>query len=163
MAWLQIDHRMSDHPVTYMVSDSALGLWLRCGCWIATFPDHGDTIPTSIAMRYGNARRRRELVDSGLWVEVEGGYAMRRSMNLAGSGLTDSIWDVARSHGNRASIPDRLRQAIYERDGFSCVECASTDDLTLDHIWPWSKGGSDSAANLRTLCRPCNSRKGARV
>jgi 5-methylcytosine-specific restriction protein A len=32
-------------------------------------------------------------------------------------------------------------------------------DLTVDHIVPKKKGGTDSAANLRVLCRSCNSRK----
>ena len=34
---------------------------------------------------------------------------------------------------------------------------------TRDHIFPRSLGGSDDLDNLRLLCRPCNSKKGARV
>lgn len=34
-------------------------------------------------------------------------------------------------------------------------------DLTVDHIVPKKKGGTDDAANLRVLCRSCNSRKAA--
>ncbi|MGR2681567.1 HNH endonuclease [Chromobacterium haemolyticum] len=42
-------------------------------------------------------------------------------------------------------------------------DCRSTQDLTIDHIKPLSKGGSDDLANLQFLCRPCNSAKGARL
>jgi len=63
----------------------------------------------------------------------------------------------------RRPIPDEVRQQVYRRDGYRCVTCGSTDDLTLDHIIPWSLGGSDDASNLQTMCRPCNCRKGARV
>lgn len=62
-------------------------------------------------------------------------------------------------------LPIRLevRLAVYERDGWHCVNCGSRDDLTLDHILPWILGGSDQPGNLQTMCRPCNCRKGARV
>jgi DNA-directed RNA polymerase subunit RPC12/RpoP len=52
--------------------------------------------------------------------------------------------------------------AIFARDGYRCLECGAREDLSVDHIQPVSKGGTDDAANLRTLCRSCNSRKGAR-
>jgi len=42
-----------------------------------------------------------------------------------------------------------------------CVECGAESDLTTDHIVPRSKGGTNDPSNLRVLCRPCNSSKGA--
>lgn len=63
----------------------------------------------------------------------------------------------------RLPIPDEVRQAIYSRDGYRCLHCGATEDLSLDHIYPYSLGGSDDPSNLQTLCRPCNSRKGARI
>lgn len=55
------------------------------------------------------------------------------------------------------------RQFVYDRDGRKCLHCGTSEALSLDHIHPYSLGGSDEAANLQTLCRPCNSRKGAKV
>lgn len=63
----------------------------------------------------------------------------------------------------RQPIPDDVRQAVYLRDGFRCLHCGSPEGLSLDHIYPWSLGGSDDETNLQTLCRPCNSRKGAKI
>lgn len=62
----------------------------------------------------------------------------------------------------RAKIPRRIRELVYRRDGHRCRRCGSQQDLSLDHIEPWSFGGSDDLENLQTLCRSCNSRKGAR-
>jgi hypothetical protein len=73
------------------------------------------------------------------------------------------LWCIGPSTRTRSPIPSDLRRAIYDRDGWTCVACGATTDLTLDHIRPWSLGGPDTPDNLRTLCRPCNSRKGARV
>lgn len=63
----------------------------------------------------------------------------------------------------RAAITDAVRQMVYRRDGYRCVGCGTSERLSLDHIHPWSLGGSDDPTNLQTMCVPCNSRKGARV
>lgn len=57
---------------------------------------------------------------------------------------------------------DRLALALIERDGYTCAECGAFENLTIDHIVPVSKGGSDDLDNLRFLCRGCNSKKGDR-
>lgn len=65
---------------------------------------------------------------------------------------------VVRS-GERDEIHPWVRKAIYRRDGWACAWCGKSwhdDMLQLDHIVPWSAGGTDSSDNLRTLCRPCN-------
>lgn len=63
----------------------------------------------------------------------------------------------------RTGISDALRRFIHERDGYRCIRCGDADDLTLDHVHPWVLGGSNSADNLQTLCRTCNSSKNATV
>ena len=64
---------------------------------------------------------------------------------------------------DRPPIPKAVREAVYERDGYACVTCGTPDNLSIDHVIPWSRGGPDHPDNYQTLCRPCNSRKGNRV
>lgn len=54
------------------------------------------------------------------------------------------------------------RSAIYERDGHKCQYCGSTRKLTIDHIVPKSKGGTDDWDNLVVACSSCNIKKGDR-
>lgn len=63
----------------------------------------------------------------------------------------------------RRPIPSRTRTLVYRRDGYACVECGDDDvtKLTVDHRIPVDLGGDNSSDNLRTLCRGCNSIKGA--
>lgn len=42
-------------------------------------------------------------------------------------------------------------------------ECSATKDLTIDHIEPLSRGGSDEIDNLQFMCRSCNSKKGDKL
>ncbi|XP_057815743.2 uncharacterized protein LOC131029314 isoform X1 [Cryptomeria japonica] len=51
------------------------------------------------------------------------------------------------------------RKNIYHRDLFTCQYCGSEDDLTIDHIFPVSRGGKWSWENLVTACNECNWRK----
>jgi 5-methylcytosine-specific restriction endonuclease McrA len=52
------------------------------------------------------------------------------------------------------------RQNVFRRDSGHCQYCGRTEDLTLDHVIPKSRGGKTSWDNLTTACRKCNSRKG---
>lgn len=67
----------------------------------------------------------------------------------------------SRSDG-KARIPAALARQVMERDAYRCRHCGTWLDLTCDHILAESRGGATTLDNLQTLCRPCNSRKGAR-
>lgn len=56
-------------------------------------------------------------------------------------------------------IPQEIREAVLARDGYRCVKCGSTQYLEVDHILPYSLGGTNELSNLQTLCRKCNSEK----
>lgn len=57
----------------------------------------------------------------------------------------------------------RHKDDVFRRDGFTCIYCSSAENLTLDHIVPFSLGGSDGIENLACCCRTCNSSKGAKL
>jgi 5-methylcytosine-specific restriction endonuclease McrA len=52
------------------------------------------------------------------------------------------------------------RQNIFKRDHHVCQYCGTSEDLTLDHVLPKSRGGKSSWDNLVTACKSCNSKKG---
>ena len=62
----------------------------------------------------------------------------------------------------KEKIPDDIRWAVWERDNYTCKHCGSRRNLTVDHIYPESKGGKLTMENTQTLCKSCNSRKGTR-
>lgn len=41
-----------------------------------------------------------------------------------------------------------------------CGQCLPENQLTLDHLRPISRGGSNSLENLRLACFPCNKTRG---
>ena len=55
------------------------------------------------------------------------------------------------------------RQNILRRDRHTCQYCGSKDKLTLDHVFPKSRGGKDTWENLVSACVPCNNKKGDRT
>jgi hypothetical protein len=54
-------------------------------------------------------------------------------------------------------------QRILLEHSNSCAICKSDSNITIDHVIPLSKGGTNFPDNLQPLCRSCNSRKGASI
>ena len=62
----------------------------------------------------------------------------------------------------RSSDAKRMwRDEIKLRDNNRCIYCGSTDNLTIDHVRPRSKGGETNFNNCVTACRCCNQAKGS--
>jgi hypothetical protein len=57
----------------------------------------------------------------------------------------------------RRVIPTQVKLEVWKRDKGKCVICGATDELTFDHIIPYSKGGTSlSAKNIQLLCERHN-------
>lgn len=66
-----------------------------------------------------------------------------------------------RRHGHTTSYQrqfNAIRPAILRRDGYRCRKCGSRNNLHIHHIKWRSRGGSNRAENLTTLCKPCHER-----
>lgn len=160
MPWARLDDSFHDNPRVIALTDepdgwAALGIWVFALCWAAK--QGTGRVPAGLIRRAAGRETAERLaailVRHRFWRQLDGyGWQIIPDRSL-GTWVTP----------NWAGVPDFVREAIYERDGRACLNCGSADDLTLDHIWPRSLGGTDEVSNLQTLCRPCNSRKGATV
>lgn len=64
----------------------------------------------------------------------------------------------------RKQLSARERMHILRRDQFTCRSCGISGvgvQLEIDHVVPLARGGSNAETNYQTLCRACNSAKGA--
>jgi 5-methylcytosine-specific restriction endonuclease McrA len=56
------------------------------------------------------------------------------------------------------------RRNVFHRDSHICQYCGhGGDNLSIDHVVPRSRGGTDSWENVATACLPCNVRKANRT
>lgn len=72
-------------------------------------------------------------------------YRQRRRSRLSTSGehFTTEEWLIlCRHYGNK------------------CLRCGEQKPLSVDHVIPICKGGSNAISNIQPLCRSCNSAKG---
>ncbi len=112
------------------------------------------------------ARRIRELRD-------EEGWPIRTHNDIAslkpGEYLLESIPALQDSaYSFQATISQRVRAQVLERNGYTCQMCGAKagdpDDqnperkvrLHLSHIQDKSLGGTNDPSNLRALCSACN-------
>lgn len=147
-------------------------LYLRSLAYCARDP-RTEGFVSDVALRAGRVLNRAlkrgsdtiqasadRLVELGLWDREDGGY--RVSAWLKWNKSWSEI-DVSRAYDNsrKAALNPEVRALVYARDGNACVHCGSTENLSIDHIKSLAQGGTHDLENLQTLCKSCNSSKGA--
>jgi 5-methylcytosine-specific restriction endonuclease McrA len=100
-----------------------------------------------------------------------------KNINLSGGRkrayayLVKNYWDPEKKQsrqkvihylGKVEGMTQIYAKEIFDKDGGMCRNCGSWDDLTIDHIIPLTKGGTNDVDNLQTLCRKCNQKKGTK-
>jgi hypothetical protein len=93
----------------------------------------------------------------------------RKSPSLLVGHLVESRWiefhaekrlvlsSVYISGAARNKLPKSVRSAVLAAG--ACAVCGSADRLTVDHVKPLCKGGTDDIGNLQCLCGLCNCKK----
>lgn len=148
-------HPRMFHDEQYVsVSDGARVLISFLGCF-SDYQDRIENVPLTHKGLTGH--------------DVVAELAELNSAGMVNASIVDGhiVGLVTFLFGHRRRAPsgwERLRQAVFERDGHRCQYCGASDTrLHADHIVPVSKGGRNLLENLLTACWFCNLSKGNRV
>lgn len=141
-------------PRVMRAGNRAVGSWIRMLSWLSAWPEETAIHPGMYRMCGATRGVIKSLIDAELATDSPNGL-----IPLA----QGDLWKFPRIIPSRPKIPQALRDLVMERDEYTCQECSATEDLSLDHIIPFSFGGPDTEENLRVLCRRCNSSRGNRV
>lgn len=162
MGHVLISPKIHASPFVWNVGHRAFAAWMYSLLWLSR-NGRADIFPSTLTREFGaTAKNTAALLAEGMWFASGDDIAVpQRVVNAWGHEI--HLWKFGPLETSRPHIPEALRIAVYERDGFNCLHCSAVENLTLDHVIPFSKGGPDTFENLQTLCRSCNSRKGARV
>lgn len=163
-----IDLNATQAAIRAGYSDPAYGRQLKAKAHIASAIDRGigerrsafekrtvlhisPEIGEQLTERFGSMEKATEAIE-------------RVAMSLMDEDNLASIY----AGRQRNFIGGDARYALLYKAGFKCQACGSKpsphNDVTLaiDHIVPFSWGGSDDPDNLQVLCEACNCSKGDR-
>lgn len=148
-----------------VVEDTALeresqviSYWLNDGC--KTYTDYDEAELSALPSDY------REW----LYKSYRDGYAEKlkkdHRKNQLERVIRQELIDEGELFGEQPKRPSLSRDvvdAVYKRDCGRCVYCGSTENLQLDHIIPFSRGGATTLENMQLLCQKCNLEKSNKI
>lgn len=141
------------------LSPEAEGIYLRSLKWFTHNPPHAyETTVNRLEFETGvrpSLKMIRELLNIGLFTHSEESGWFHVVIDPA----IEMRFDISR----RPKITKYERDRVIKRDGRLCSKCGSTEKLSVDHVIPVTRGGTNDLGNLVILCKPCNSRKGNRL
>ncbi len=126
---------------------------------------------------------RNYLKDITIWKQNkdEINSRVKRYLKSDDAKLTDKakeIEDIIQAVVNNISVDEKrlfssddkkefLRKKKPNKDNkYQCADCKKyfyAEELTMDHIDPWSKGGRTELSNAELRCRPCNIKKSNKI
>lgn len=74
MPWFKVDDTFAFHPKVLAAGNAAVGLWCRAGAWSMQQLTDGY-IPANVVKQLGGTAPAKKLVEAGLWVKKDDGYA----------------------------------------------------------------------------------------
>lgn len=77
MPWFKVDDTLPFHAKVLAAGNAAMGLWVRAGAWSMQQLSDGH-IPAHVARSMGTRAEVKRLVDVGLWVEKDDGFAFHQ-------------------------------------------------------------------------------------
>jgi 5-methylcytosine-specific restriction endonuclease McrA len=116
--------------------------------------------------RYYEANREQAIADAKRWY-TENIEAARKTAaknrRLWRKRNPDKVraWKRARSYRERGAGPIDAQLVSAVLAAGACIFCGGFGGLTIDHLLPISRGGTNDARNLVPACRTCNSSKQA--
>src|SRR5437763_5586167 len=69
---------------------------------------------------------------------------------------TITIDDIKGAVSLRKLTDKQTRRMVLARDNYTCRDCGTKEDLSIDHVKPKVAGGKDHIDNYETVCRKCN-------
>lgn len=134
-------------------------------CWVLvrharTLVDAGLLYWAEVCPKWGN-RVLRTFRPMTRW-ELHSDAALKRLARPETSGSMKPIkgTGLRASPRNSGPSPELLhwREQVFQRDGYKCVFCGTTENLEADHIKPKSlyPDLKYDVSNGRALCNPCH-------
>ncbi|PIR00955.1 MAG: HNH endonuclease [Nitrospinae bacterium CG11_big_fil_rev_8_21_14_0_20_45_15] len=114
-------------------------------------------------LQFCSAKHAIVMVLSGRAEEVESDGYIVRSPTTAFPlpAVIRTLKLVRKNRNNKIAFS---KKNILRRDESTCQYCGEKyQSMTVDHIFPKSKGGKEQWENVVVACKPCNLRKGSKT
>lgn len=156
----ELDYERIEQSDTWVLAAADMRPWLLM-LWMTSWrqvpcgslPATDELIAARLGMEIRQFRANRDILLRGWWLADDG--------RLYHPVITEQV--ISKLAERQSGVYRRFWSAVVARHGCACVYCGLSVDMTLDHVIPRSRGGSDSVDNLVPACRSCNSSKGART